>query len=106
LIWRSASMRSGGCMAGSWSLMTARLWGVFAAVCRLALGRKHRIGGCEVGDLAHTRLRCYLLRPDLLIHLFQQVLAHHLLKLLFVHKLSRDLLVLVHPVDKEPFESL
>jgi len=64
--------------------------------------------GCIVGEYARgvAEILCKrLLRPDLLIHLFQQVLAHKFLKLPFVHKLSRDLLVLVHPVDKEPFES-
>lgn len=58
--------------------------------------------GCIVGECARwVRVLCgRFLRPDLLIHLFQQVLAHNFLKLPFVHKLSRDLLVLVYAVDK------
>ena len=66
--------------------------------------------GCIVGEwsvMVVAEILCgRLLRPDLLIHLFQQVLTHNFLKLPFVHKLSRNLLVLVYAVDKEPFESL
>jgi len=64
--------------------------------------------GCIVGECVRgVEILCVrFLRPDLLIHLFQHVIAHNFLKLPFVHKLSRDLLVLVYAVDKDPLKSL
>ena len=66
----------------------------------IPLGWRRECPVCVPGDVLNRALCGRFLRPDLLIHLFQQILTNDFLKLPFVHKLSRDLLVLVYAIDK------